>query len=58
MRADWYGSRDYLRCLESLAWEPALDPFSNRANAFLVGYFHNTLQLIKLLYETSRYRNE
>jgi hypothetical protein len=50
MRADWYGSRDYLRCLESLSWQASLDPYSPKANAFLVHYFHKTLELLSLVY--------
>lgn len=54
LRADWYGSRDYLQNVESISWEPCLNPYSTKSNAFLLFYFHNTLQLIKLLYESKR----
>ena len=50
MRADWYESRDYLLCLEPLLWQPEIDRYNPKANPFLVSFFHDTLSLVRLLY--------
>jgi hypothetical protein len=53
LRSDWYGSRDYLLSLEPLLWQKELDPSNRKASAVLIRYFHDTLNLLKLLYEKS-----
>lgn len=53
LRADWYGSRDYLLGIEPLLWQKELDHSHPKASATLIRFFHDTLNLLKLLYDKS-----